>query len=381
MHSVLDTALACVVGAVDPATGPSGVTLHRSTAASRARLQNLVFDFMSSIPSGVRIEALTDAAAIEIEVEMTRPLMPGQTSPGSRFDLVLDGVLQPSGAAVEETLLLIDQAAGTMEFLRADPAVLRFELGGGGVERRVEIWFPSAPSLTLRDVRVPEGTTLRPAPAAGPLWVHHGSSISQCSEVDRPTGTWPATVARGAGRSLLNLSLGGECQLDQFVARLIRDTPAAAISLELGINVLNVDSMRERTFVSAVHGFLDTIREGHPATPILVVSPIVCPLAEDHPGPTLVSPDLPLRVRVVDRPAELAVGSLTLTRIRELLHAVVEQRRTEGDQNLHLLDGQELFGPDDVDHLPDGLHPDAEGYARMADRFAPVAFGPQGVLA
>ena len=52
------------------------------------------------------------------------------------------------------------------------------------------------------------------------------------------------------------------------------------ITLELGINVVNGDTMRERAFVAAFHGFLDTIRDGHPKTPILITSPIICPIAE-----------------------------------------------------------------------------------------------------
>ena len=146
---------------------------------------------------------------------------------------------------------------------------------------------PGAAAVKLRDVRIPDNTRLRPAPASGAFWVHHGISISQCSEADSPTGRWPALVARAGGRSLLNLGLGGQCHLDQFIARSIRDLPASAISLELGINVINADSMRERTFVSAFHGFLDTIRDGHPDTPVLIITPIVCPAAEQAPGPTV----------------------------------------------------------------------------------------------
>jgi hypothetical protein len=34
-----------------------------------------------------------------------------------------------------------------------------------------------------------------------------------------------------------------------------------------------------------VHGFLDTIRDGHPTRPLLVVSPLLCPIHEETPGP------------------------------------------------------------------------------------------------
>ncbi len=198
-------------------------------------------------------------------------------------------------------------------------------------------------------------------------------------EADRPTGVWPVVAARAAGVDLFNLGLAGQCQLDQFAARTIRDLPADLISLKLGINIVNADSMRERTFVPAVHGLLDTIRDGHPDTPIIVISPIVCPPAEDHPGPTVPGPDR--RFGVIERPPELAVGALTLSRIRELLELVVMSRRNTGDTNLHHLHGFELFGPDEADDLPDGLHPSAAGYLRMGERFHAAAFSPDAPFA
>jgi hypothetical protein len=207
-------------------------------------------------------------------------------------------------------------------------------------------------------------------------WVHYGSSISHCMEADQPTGTWPAVAARSAGVDLASLGLAGQCQLDQFAARTIRDLPADLISLKLGINVVNADSMRERAFVPAVHGLLDTIRDGHPDTPIVVISPIICPAAEEHPGPTL--PNADGRFDVVERADELMVGALSLGRIRTLLERVVTQRRSAGDGQLHYLHGHGLFGADDVDDLPDGLHPNSAGYRRMGERFAAYAFDPRG---
>ena len=44
------------------------------------------------------------------------------------------------------------------------------------------------------------------------------------------------------------------------------------------------------------------------------------------------------------------------------------------------LDGTTLFNEEDVDHLPDGLHPDGIGYIRMGERFAATAFGEGGVF-
>lgn len=373
MHSVLDLALDCVVGALGKTSGPSGVTLHRSPDAGRAQLADSAFEFNSAVPSGVRFDLLTDATGIELDVRLTVVLPPGMPAGGSVFDLVVDGELREPVVATRQSLIFLDPVSGDLETRPAEPVTVRFPLGPDSRERRVELWLPVDSTLELLDVRVPDGASVRPAPASGPLWVHHGSSISQCAEADRPTGTWPAIVARAAGLSLVNLGLGGQCHLDPFMARAIRDLPADAISLELGINVLNADSMRERTFVPAFHGFLDTIRDGHPDTPILIITPIVCPAAETRPGPTLVGPDL--CVHTVDRPTELTLGALTLTRIRELLTHHVELRRENGDDRLQLIDGTALFGPEDIADLPDGLHPNAAGYARIAERFLPLSFG------
>ncbi|WP_046257202.1 SGNH/GDSL hydrolase family protein [Streptomyces sp. WM6386] len=378
MQSVLGPALECVVGALGRTTGPSGVTLHRSPDAGRAQLADSAFEFNSAVPSGVRFDLLTDATDIELDVRLTVVLPPDMPAGGTVFDLVVDGELREPVVTTRQSLIFLDPVSGDLETRPAGPATVRFPLGPDSRERHVEIWLPVASTLELLDVRVPNGASLRPAPASGPLWVHHGSSISQCAEADRPTGTWPAIVARSAGLSLLNLGLGGQCHLDPFMARAVRDLPADTISLELGINVLNADSMRERAFVPAFHGFLDTIRDGHQDTPILIITPIVCPAAESRPGPTLAGPDL--RVHTVHRPAELAMGALTLTRIRELLAQHVEQRRKDGDDRLRIIDGPALFGPEDIADLPDGLHPNAAGYARMAARFLPLWFGETGAF-
>ena len=149
----------------------------------------------------------------------------------------------------------------------------------------------------------------------------------------------------------------------------MRDLPADFISIKVGINIVNGDTMRERVFVPALHGFLDTLRDGHPDTPIVVSTPILYPAGEEHPGPSIVRRGTSA---VVERPADLAYGALSIGRIRELVAEVVERRQKGGDGQLSLLDGRELFGADDVHDLPDGLHPNTAGYRRMGERFGAV---------
>jgi hypothetical protein len=194
--------------------------------------------------------------------------------------------------------------------------------------------------------------------------------VSQCREALTPTTTWPALVAGRAGVELNNLGFGGQCHLDQFVARAIRDLPVDCVSLELGINILNADSMRERTFVAAVHGFLDTVRDGHPDTPLTVISPILCPAVEQRPGPTGLDADGNFVALGDSRDA--APGRLTARRIRVLLADIVQQRRDSGDDHLHYVDGFALLGEQDAGLLVDGLHPGPAGQRVLAERLAGI---------
>jgi hypothetical protein len=61
--------------------------------------------------------------------------------------------------------------------------------------------------------------------------------------------------------------------------------PDCVYDLVVDINLTNTDLMCSRGFTSAVRGFLDTIRDGHPSTPLLVISPILCSIQENTSGP------------------------------------------------------------------------------------------------
>ena len=185
-------------------------------------------------------------------------------------------------------------------------------------------------------------------------------------------------AAAGDQRMPLLNHLSAAAQGTKASTANVRKLPVDLISMKVGINVVNQDSFRERTFLPAVHGFLDTVRDGHPTTPILVVTPITCPAHEDHPGPTMGTGG---PIAAPERPPALSTGSLSLRRIRELLADVVATRVAGGDDHLHLLAGPELFGPDDLADLPDGLHPNSAGYARMGDRFHAWAFEGTGPFA
>ena len=333
-------------------------------------------------PSGVRVGFRTRATAVELDALATRRVYAGlPPRPVGVYDLLVDGSLVGQGSVPGGDTLTIDLATGTVAH-RAGPAGTVSFPGLPDVEKDVEIWLPHNETTELVALR----TNAPVAPTAGggrPVWLHHGSSISQGSDAASPSTTWPAIAAALGGAELVNLGLGGSALLDPFVARILRDSPADAISIKIGINLVNTDLMRLRAFTPAVHGFLDTIREGHPTTPLVVISPIYCPIHEDTPGPGAFDLDALRSGRVAftatGDPAERAAGKLTLRVIRDELARIVADR---ADPNLSYLDGLDLYGEADFAELPlpDRLHPDAATHRRMGERFAKLAFGSDGAF-
>lgn len=366
-------------GALDQDVTPTGIVLRRLPSWTRHQLVDPALALLVTMPAGVRLAFATDSRRIELDVMLTVLEVDGVPFPPAAFDLVVGEEVRASVETTSGTRLVVETRTGALDLVPGEPATIRFDDLPGDASAPVEVWLPHACVVELRAVRIDEGATLRPAPDRARRWVHYGSSISHCLEALRPTETWPAVTARRAGVDLVNLAVAGQCMLDQHVARTIRDLPADVISVKAGINIVNADSMRERTYVAALHGFLDTVRDGHPDTAVAVVTPVICPVAETEPGPTPRGDDGV--VHVVPRPPELAVGALSLRRIREVMAEVISARRAAGDANLHLVDGLALFGPDDVGDLPDGLHPNPAGYQRIGDRFFDLAFGPAGPFA
>ncbi|WP_444964008.1 GDSL-type esterase/lipase family protein [Nocardiopsis sp. M1B1] len=369
-------------GALDLERTEHGVLPHRLPARARVQCEDPQLLMAESQPSGVRLAFRTRASTVEIDTLPTKRAYTGAPPrPDGVYDLVVDGQLVDQASATGGNTLTIDMATGSAEHRPGPVATVRFT-GLPDRVKDVEIWLPHNETTELVALRT--DAAVEPAPDRGRrVWLHHGSSISHGSNAASPTAVWPALAASLGGVELVNLGLGGSALLDPFTARAMRDTPADLISLKIGINLVNADLMRLRAFGPAVHGFLDTLREGHPGTPLLVVSPILCPIHEDTPGPCAFDPDSlrtgELRFRATGDPGERAAGKLTLTVIREELERIVRQRTAE-DPNLHYLDGRELYGEADNAELPlpDELHPDAATHRRIGERFAERVFGAGG---
>ncbi|MEV7968535.1 GDSL-type esterase/lipase family protein [Sphaerisporangium sp. NPDC088356] len=372
-------------GALDLERTRHGVLPHRLPARARAQCADGQLAMVEAQPSGVRLVFRTRATAIELDALRTKNAYQGAPPrPDGVYDLLVDGRLAGQASVTGGNVLMIDMTTGSAETRPGPVGTVRFS-GLSDQVKRVEIWLPHNEITELVALRT--DAPVEPIPVGGRrVWVHHGSSISHGSDAASPSTTWPALAGSLGDVELINLGLGGSALLDPFTARALRDTPADLISVKIGINLVNTDLMRLRAFGPAVHGFLDTIREGHPTTPLLVVSPILCPIHEDTPGPS--APDFSnlsagrLQFRAAGDPAERASGKLTLNVIRDELARLVKQRAAD-DPNLHYLDGRDLYGEADFAELPlpDQLHPDAATHRLIGERFAVLAFGSGGPFA
>ena len=281
-------------------------------------------------PAGIRLCLRTDADTLRLAVAP----MPA----AGNTDLYADGEL------VE-----------TLEFAAGQESLSFDGLPAG--EKDLELWLSQTVPFGLGHIEVPDGSLVAQSRDARPRWVTYGSSITHCGAAASPSFTWPAVVARKMGFNLTSMGYGGQCHADPMLARLIRDTPADFVSLKLGINIYGNGSLNPRSFRPAVIGSIATVRDGHPHIPLVVCSPIWSP----------------------PREAEKNAVGFTLAQMRLEVEAAVEAFKAHGDGAIHYVDGLRLFDESLAEHLPDDLHPSAQGYQLMGENFARVVFEEIGV--
>lgn len=317
------------------------------------RLNDQIMDFchpalraahVAEATNGVRLRFTGEPRVIEVEIDLVTSertafaLQAAATAPPT-IDLTVDGALRD-----RRTLDHSDQTQR-----------LKYDFAGAPAGAVFELWLPHNTGARIRAIS--SDAPLIAVPDDRPRWIFHGSSITNDALAPGPSETWPALLSSQRAWHLTQLGFRGECHLDPGVARSIAATPAEGIILELGINVHNFQTFRQRTFISAIHGFLQTIREGHPRARLIVVSPVFG--AEREIEDSSVTMD-----------GNRLSGDLTLPMIREALREAVATRVRHGDQEVSYVDGLELLGPDEATLFPDGLHPNTEGTVLLTKRLA-----------
>lgn len=298
--------------------------------------------WVATCAAGVRLRFSTDSTRLILTGAQRLVAQPVSDERRGAYDLYVDGRFHArdwgtGGAVIAlETGAIVGDEAISVDFRDLPPG-----------EKVIELWFPQAGTVSVAGLQIDDGAMIAPAPDARPRLLFHGSSITHGMEAEGASSGWPAVAARLAGMSHQNLGWAGSCLLSGLAARVIRDTPADAIVLKLGINVWSDGMLKARTFLDSAHAMVSIIREKHPDTPLLVISPIFSPGREDV-GQN---------------------GGIPLQEMRQILHDMVAVRAAAGDRAIRYLDGLDLFGETDAALLPDNLHPNTEGYRLMGERF------------
>ncbi|MFF4581157.1 GDSL-type esterase/lipase family protein [Streptomyces sp. NPDC001389] len=275
----------------------------------------------AALPTGVRLEFLARGAhAVEVHY---RAAVPGPA------DALRD---------LAHTFSLWDRH-GMVREVFTDPApeaVVRIGLPGGPGPYTVHP--PEAQSPLVLGVRG-VGGALTPAPPA-PRWVVHGDSITEGWWSTRPAHGWPAVAGRALGWDTVNLGYAGAARGELATAEQLAALPADVLTLAFGTNCWTRVPYTASLLYETTRVFLDLVRQGHPRTPLLLVSPVLRPDAERTPN---------------------RLGA-TLGALRDAMERAARDRITAGDGRLALLPGRDLLGPG---HLADGLHPNDAGHRAL----------------
>ena len=280
----------------------------------------------ASVPAGVRIELVGDAQAIDIAYRTTTGNL------GYRGDAagITFSVWRGGSMACEEEAVLGD-------------GLIRLSLGSAAPEQPAVIYLPEGMQPLVLSLTAVKGE-IAPAPSL-PRWLAYGDWTTQGWIASGPSRGWAAIAARKAGLDLVNLGYAGAGRGDIVSAEHIAGLTAEIITVAYGESCWTRIPHSASMVNAGFQAFLDIVRQGHPATPLVVFSPVLRPDAETVPNKL----------------------EATLSDIRYAIESVTRERIIAGDHALSLVSGQGII---DADHLADGIHPGDEGHKRIAATMA-----------
>ncbi len=308
-----------VRGAPHPAGG--GVPYPRANPGDVARLPADVWH-AASVPAGVRLELVGDAQAIDIAYRTATGNL-GYRGDGAG---IVFSVWRGGRRVCEEEAVLGD-------------GLIRLSLGDGSPDRPAVIYLPEGMQPLVLSLTAVKGE-IAPAPSL-PRWLAYGDAVTQGWIASGPSQGWAAITARKSGLDLVNLGYAGSGQCEIIAAEHLAGLPADVISISYGSGFWTRTPHSAPMLFESVRAFLALVRTGHPATPMVVMSPIRRGDAEHTPN---------------------KLGA-TLADLRDAVEAATRDRIVSGDTMLSLVGGEEIIGPE---HLVDGNYPGDEGHKRIA---------------
>jgi lysophospholipase L1-like esterase len=276
----------------------------------------------ASVPVGVRLEMVGDAEAVDIAYRTTTGNM------GYRGD----------GAGVTFSVWRGGRQIDEVDAELGD-SLIRLRLGSITPQQPATIYLPEGMLPVVRSLTAVHGE-IAPAPPK-PRWLVYGDSTTQGWIASGPAQAWTAIAARKAGLDLVNLGYARSGRGEIASAEQMAALDAEVITLSYGTSCWSRVPHSTAMIEAGLDAFLDVLRQGHPDTPTIVMSPLVRPEGEVEPN---------------------RLGA-TLEEIRRTIELVTRWRIGEGDENLALLPGRDLI---DEGYLSDGIYPGDEGHKRIA---------------
>ena len=313
-----------------PWYGENGGELARLPSKLKDTYRKPVWDLAQS-PSGGRIRFRTNSGALAIRLEYPGP-------PGMRnmhafgqtgVDLYADGVYR--GTAIADS----DSKPGVIKehtYYKNQPRV----------DREITLYLPLYMPVKVLGIGLDPHARLEPAKpfALDKPLVFYGTSITQGGCASRSGMSYQAILGRMLNVDFVNLGFSGNGKGEPELARAVAAIDASCFVLDFAQNNPTVESLAE-----VYAPFLETIRNKHPQTPVLVITPIYAA----H---------------------ESWARDARLEGMRELIRQAAAKRIAAGDGHLETVEGTDLLGPSGGDGLVDGTHPNDLGFQWMAEGLA-----------
>ncbi len=212
--------------------------------------------------------------------------------------------------------------------------------------QEILIYLPQSHEVEIEAIGVDPGAKLNPPhhEFSNPLpFVFYGSSVCQGSGAAKAAMTYEAIACRELNADFINLGFGGAGKAEPPVVSLVNSIPAGCYIFDLGKSYGAQDG-------SAFEAMLRSVRQSHPRTPILCLTPITS-------------------AREVNDPAYSERSLHT----RQVMRAAARNLIKSGDTNLFILEGEDLLGFKEHATLSkDGVHPSDEGYGLIARKLLPA---------
>lgn len=311
--------------------------MYRRLPPGEARKLPVYVDILADCTAGGQISFRTNSAKLIVKVELTghgdMDHMPATGQCG--FDCYLGGPLNaefcntvrhdPAKSSYESILFDIKE-------IEMKAVLLNFPLYRGvrnvfiGLDAEADVDAP-APYLTDKAI------------------IAYGTSITQGGCASRPGMAYTNILSRKLNIQVINMGFSGNGKGEPEMARLISEIPDPACFILDYEGNANDGGILENTLPD----FIDILRSKHKDIPVLVVS----------------------KVRYA-RENFLRKEYEKLLYFRDFQMELVNEKRRNGDKNIHFFNGMDLLGTDFSECTVDGVHPTDLGFWRMADKLEPI---------